>query len=291
MTNVILRRARLGAVSTRGIAAASVEGLQPFLNSEDIPEDVFYLFRWGCTSPQRAQVVVQPASAISLASNKAESRKVFQAQGISIPPTWFHPTELDAADIRCGVITRPAHHHQGRMVFKSLTRAGLEYSFRQCQRWDPTGEAYISLFIPKEREYRIYVVQGRVAAVAEKTPPAGDVGRVAWNHARGGSFHNVKWDDWPLNACFQGVRATEALGLDFAGIDVMTRGDQCWVLEPNAAPSLSSPYRQQCMAKCFDFMIAYGRGTIPYQVNTYKGLIHPALKDVEVPTHEVEEEL
>lgn len=293
--NILLRRYKLGKTSCEGIQAASQEGLTWFRNDDPLaPQGVHYLFRWGCTSPFPAEHTINKAEAISLASDKALTREKLQRAGVSIPPTWFSQADVPEEALRRGVITRPAHHWQGRMVFKSRTRAGLAYSFHRCQRWDGDGEpghAYISAFIPKDHEYRVYVIQGRVAAVAEKT--IGDPTRVAWNHARGGSFHNVSWRDWPIGACLDSLAAMRVVGLDFGGVDVMTKGEEIYILEINAAPSLSSPYRQQVFAKCFDYMVAYGSQHIPVtelppsnDARAYRHIIHPALREGTEPTRD-----
>jgi hypothetical protein len=85
-------------------------------------------------------------------------------------------------------------------------------------------------------------------AVAEKIPEDKDA--IAWNHAGGGSvFHNVKWKQWPRKVCEEALKAQKVVGIDFTGIDLMTKGDDVYVLELNSAPSLTSTYRQRLFAK------------------------------------------
>ena len=128
-------------------------------------------------------------------------------------------------------------------------------------------------------EYRVAVVQGRAAWVARKTP--GNPEDVAWNVARGGRFDNVRWDEWPLKVVKIAIQAFNLTELDFGGVDVMVdREGECYVLEINSAPSLTSPYRQRCMAKCFDYMVEHPeRISVPEQRGGYRKFIHPALRD------------
>jgi hypothetical protein len=72
-------------------------------------------------------------------------------------------------------------------------------------------------------------------------------------------------------------------GLDFGGVDIMVdAGGEATILEINSAPSLTSPYRQSCMAKAFDYIVLNGKGSIsvphPRAMSyTWKDYIHPAI--------------
>jgi hypothetical protein len=71
-------------------------------------------------------------------------------------------------------------------------------------------------------------------------------------------------------------------GLDFGGVDVMVdRAGNCYVLEINSAPSQTSPYRQECTAKAFDYVVLNGKDNIPVveQRGGWKKFAHPALSD------------
>jgi len=53
-----------------------------------------------------------------------------------------------------------------------------------------------------------------------------------------------------------------------------------YVLEINSAPSLTSPYRQQCFARAFDYIIKNDKERIPLipQRGGYLKFIHPAVE-------------
>ena len=124
-------------------------------------------------------------------------------------------------------------------------------------------------------------VQGRVVWVAEKTPD--DPSDIAWNVARGGRFDNVRWGDWPLRAVRVSREAFLLSRLDFGAVDVMVDAEgECYVLEINSAPSQTSPYRQKCMAKAFDYIMRNeNKERIPVTEarGGWKKFIHPALSD------------
>ena len=52
-----------------------------------------------------------------------------------------------------------------------------------------------------------------------------------------------------------------------------------YILEINSAPSQTSPYRQECVAKVFDYIIENGKDTIPLvsRPGGYLQFIHPVL--------------
>ena len=70
------------------------------------------------------------------------------------------------------------------------------------------------------------------------------------------------------------------LFLDFGGVDVMVvAGGNAYVLEINSAPSQTSPYRQECTAKAFDYIVQYGKERIDVvqERGGYRKFIHPCL--------------
>jgi len=143
---------------------------------------------------------------------------------------------------------------------------------------------YASELIDKVAEYRVYVVSGRVATVARKTPY--DPNAVAWNVAQGGRFDVVRWGDWPLEVCRVAVESFKHIeGLDFAGVDVIVDEDgRAYVIELNSAPSLpllsdgSVSYRQKCVAKCFKWMEDHGKERMDYQLEQgWRGYVHPSI--------------
>lgn len=279
----IVRRRRLGMSSVKGIVAYSKTGIKWVRSDQGIPRDSMFI-RWGCTcdlpypedfyqKPDRRRVILNTAKAIHLVADKLEFRKILEEHELC-PKTWFRFQDIPL-DKPIDVVVRTRNHHQGRGLWVYSCRdAALDDKLAELGQ----GNYYINEFINKVAEYRVFVVQGRVVCVAEKTP--GNKDDVAWNVARGGRFDNVRWDEWPLKAVKRSLEAFNLSGLDFGGVDVMVDQEGgCYILEINSAPSLTSPYRQECMAKAFDWIVEHGKDHIPLteERGGYRKFIHPAV--------------
>lgn len=269
MTTIIRRRG-LGKSSAAGIAEKSKTGIQWVLSDQELPEDDVYI-RWGCTANVPAKRIINTAKAIHEVNNKREFRRVLNPLGLC-PLTFFAPDEVPNDELARGVVVRPEKHAQGRNIFLTRSREEL----RRLQ--NKFGKIYISHFVDKAEEYRVFVVQGRAVAVAKKTP--GNPGDLAWNVARGGRFDNVRFGDWNLDVVDVAIKAFNASTLHFGGVDVMVGKDgACSVVEINSAPSLTSPYRQEKMAQGLDYLLTVSSDRIPVAGNkdNYRAYIHPGV--------------
>jgi len=243
-------------------------------NDKAVPEDTDLLFRWGCTSnvPVLGVSIVNTAAAIHLVSDKVTFRKKLDESGLC-PPTFVSGERIPDDTLAAGMVVRPRHHSRGRNLFFVHDRLELSQAVAKC------GEGwYASPYIKKIAEYRVFVVQGRAVAVANKIP--NDAMAIAWNVAQGGAFENVRWKDWPLKAVRIAIEGFNLSGLDFGGVDVMIDGEGAvYILEINSAPSLTSDYRQTCMAKAFDWIVEHGKVKIPLskELGGYRKFIHPAV--------------
>lgn len=269
----LIRRKKLGMSSCKGIAEFSKTGIGWIRNDKPLPDDDLYI-RWGCTSNVPAKNVLNTAKAIHEVNDKVGFRMVLERAELC-PPTWFHRDDVDRIALQRGVVVRPAKHAQGRHVYLCSTTQQLEEASRKC------GDGhYVSQYIDKVAEYRVAVVQGRAVWVAKKTPD--DPKAIAWNVAQGGRFDNVRWNDWPLKVVKTAIEGFNLSSLDFGGVDVMVDAEgNAYILEINSAPSLTSPYRQECFAKAFDYIVENGKERIPLvdEKGGYLKFIHPALTE------------
>lgn len=288
MAAIILRRRKLGKGSSKGITDVSTTGIKAVRNwrSRDWVGlggvmDAITVFRWGCTSSlsdlinTANSVVVNTAEAIHWCANKKQGRLDMQAAGVSVPTTWSSRQFLDGGrSLACTrYVLRPAQHSQGR----NLWHGDREQIVRDIAVHN-VYEGYVSGLIEKVAEYRVFVCQNRAVWVAKKTP--GNPDDVAWNVAQGGRFDNVRWGDWPMAVVVEAMKAAKVSGTDFCGVDVMVDADgDPYVLEVNSAPSQTSPYRQQCVAKAFDYIVTNGKQHFPDVDNAqrWRDVIHPAL--------------
>lgn len=273
----IIRRRKLGMSSCKGIAQFSKKGIGWIRNDKPLPKDDLYI-RWGCTSDVPAKNVLNTAAAIHEVNDKAAFRILCAAKKLAPPSILLSQVEenkIEWLGLNFPVIVRPSHHAQGRNIYKCDNDEELKVAYHKIK-----VEGYISEYIKKVAEYRVAVVQGRAVWVAKKTPADPDA--IAWNVAQGGRFDNVRWSDWPLKAVKTAIEAFNLSSLDFGGVDVMVDAEgNAYVLEINSAPSLTSPYRQECFAKALDYIIEHGKERIPVvdARGGYLKFIHPALTE------------
>ncbi len=274
--NYILRRRKLGRTSCREISNKSTTGIGVVRNDRALPAGEI-VFRWGCTSTIPGNpTVVNSAASIHWCSDKRQGRLDMQEAGVSVPETWAAEDWLqkyeDGEEFGGAYVLRPRHHAQGRW----LSSGTAELVSCDADR-SSYLDGYVSRLINKVAEYRVAVIQNRVAWVARKTP--GNPDDVAWNVAQGGRFDNVRWGEWPMQVIAEALKAARCSGTDFCGVDVMVdAGGAAFVLEVNSAPSLTSDYRQSCFAKCFDWIVTNGKQAFAEtSPDTWRDVIHPAL--------------
>jgi glutathione synthase/RimK-type ligase-like ATP-grasp enzyme len=262
----LLRRRGLGKTSCDGIVAASQMNIGVHRSDRRLPEAVTVI-RWGCTANVPAEHIINSAKAIHRVSDKSGFRALLDEHELC-PATWFTRDEVVFP-----AIVRPQYHSQGKKLWLVNNLAELDDAINRA------GEGwYASAYIKKTAEYRIYAAQGRAIAVATKIPR--DPNAVAWNQAQGSTFHNVRWNEWPLKAIRVGLEGFKLSGLDFGGVDVMVDAENnAYILEINAAPSLTSRYRQGQFAKTFDYMLQNGKEALALieEKGGYKKFIHPAV--------------
>ena len=302
-----LRRRGLGAGSIRGMSAylnsceATSVGVRTFRGSlasvirndmictpygERFLESSNLFIRWGCTSPTGVSTDKQlnTSDSIKLVNNKLQFRQLLMDQCPTIVPASL-TTQTDSGTLfNKPMVLRPAHHAQGRNLFVVNNLDELLNVVHERPRVFSNGW-YASELIDKVAEYRVYVVSGRVATVAQKTPENPDA--VAWNVAQGGRFDVVRWGQWPMEAVRVSLEAFKHSGLDFGGVDVMIdREGRAYVIEINSAPSLpllssnEVSYRQKSMAKCFKYIHDNGKDhfAAPDGFDHWSKVIHPAVQ-------------
>lgn len=282
-TSFILRRRKLGRTSCKEIAARSKTGITVIRNDAPLPvADV--VFRWGTTSnvPKKdGQLVINSAESIHWCADKKQGRLDMQNFGVPVPETWtaeyvFGPESPFGPGFGGEFVLRRAKHAQGKDLWHGDWKAIID-----AIRLHDVYDGYVSRKIDKIAEFRVYVVNGKVVAVAQKTP--GNPQDVAWNVAQGGRFDNVRWGDWNLKVCQAAILAALVSKTDFCGVDVMLDKDgNPFVLEVNSAPSMTSDYRQTVFAKAFDYIVNNGNGYMESLKNkSWRDYAHPAILPAE----------
>lgn len=283
--NYVLRRKGVGE-KIGSIAEYSEEGLV-VVRSDRLAEteglaDAEYCFRWGTTAtiPNSSGVQsVNSPTAIHLVYDKRKFRTQMANEGLA-PNTWIDFGDLLESDAEYPMIVRPEHHIRSRDMILCKTVGEV---YRACQKFE---RYYISEFIPKDREFRVFVIQGRVVAVVEKMPK--DRNDISWGCVEEGTFKYVPWTEWPLIATEMAVRAFCMSGLDFGAVDVLgvsagsSGPERAYVLEINTAPELT-PYYLKVFTKCFDHIVRNGKERLPITLGQgFKGMIHPAISNMAI---------
>lgn len=298
MVATILRRRKLGMGSAKGLIASSEFGMNVVRSDKMDRFDwsgTGYVIRWGTTASLPPEVrhlpIINSAEAIHRVNDKAGFRRLVQDHDATlVPKTWFDILNL----MRFDTVERSYQlHSEGPWILRTKNHAQGKnlFYFEDFQDMNDKIQDrifdngyYISEFIQKEAEYRVYIVSGRVACLARKEVE--DTSQIAWNRARTGcEFKNVRWGEWPLEVCRVACEAFKLSGLDFGGVDVMVDSSgRAYVIEINSACSLplledgSVSYRQKTMAKCLDYLLTNGQDTLDFQTTEgWRGYVHPSL--------------
>lgn len=305
---VIQRRKHLGRSSALGLKTELEQlGIRTevvVLNTGTPQPDVSgytHLLRWGSTAsltdtmPHLPDRVYNKSDYISLVNNKSRFLLMLQQERLDISPHCVILPPVNDQHLmsfgsyieqlpRQEYILRPHKHAQGRHTYKFTDLDSLKDILRRKPKTFREG-GYIRPFIDKVKEMRVYVVNGKVAVVANKTPA--DPNAIAWNVAQGGRFDNLRWGDWHLGACEVAIKAWSKTGLDITGVDVMIdRDDRAWFIEANSAPSLpfnsdgSTTVRHKAIAKAIAYRYNGGDYDLSGMGEQYEGwrrYIHPAV--------------
>lgn len=245
------------------------------------PNNYNLLIRWGSRAPAPFDEETQTFNRINnlaIAQNKLRFR---QQVGNLAPPTYHTIQAWQLDGMVLPVVVRPWHHTQGQ-------------HFHLCNTLDEVRNAafrlaggqrqfYITQYIKKAREYRVFVWEDKAVWVAEKTP--NDREAPIWSHQINTVLTNVRWSAWPLQSVLKAVEATHRCGLDFGAVDVIEDQEgNAYVLEANTAPGVESFYRSRCMQQVLQHTLENGISRPyfrPTPGNTWRHYIHPAIRSPE----------
>lgn len=281
----IMRRRGLGMQSCKGLSLSLTEMETTTSFGTGMTGTPDWLIRWGTRA--RTQGIpldkqINKSSAIGLCSNKLEMRKVLVECGGLTMETLFNVTTMLPTQAETKYVLRPARHAQGKNLF---VLQGDSLGGMISSKPDLFADGwYATKYVEKVAEYRVFVVSGRVVAVAEKTPDDPDA--VAWNMSQGATVGNVRWGDWNLNVCDVAIKAHNLSGLDFSGVDVIIDDEgKAYVLELNSAPTImmksdgTHSYRHECLAKGIKYIIDndFPVLEVPEDISNWRDVIHPAI--------------
>jgi RimK family alpha-L-glutamate ligase len=195
--------------------------------------------------------VYNDARAIERSVDKSMTSLLLHAAGLPMPPTWAiesataaHAVVLREAAARRCLVLKPLFGSQG----KGLTRVGwvdghyvplpaLSCPPGAADRQDYGGVAYLQRFIAPltadddcpGHDFRVLVIGGQARAAMRRVS-------LDWVHnVAQGARCEAQTLDGPLGAELARLSeaATQALGLDYAGVDLMPGGDGLQLIEVN----------------------------------------------------------
>lgn len=192
--------------------------------------------------------VINPASAVSNASSKVNAFTLMAGAGVS---TVEWTTDRSVAD---------TWHSGGSVVYaRTMTRGhsgeGIIVCYRNTSELDVLGSSitasqgmvtaplYTKGITGPRREFRIHVMNGNIVFTQQKRRRDGfaempEASNIVRNYHTGWIYatQNVNAND---AAQTNAIAAVRALGLDYGAVDVITNGQNAWVLEVNTAPGMT----------------------------------------------------
>ena len=194
---IIVRRIGLGNSSVKGICANSTKEIKwAFGNSPDLPKDDTYI-RWGCTSTVPTNSTINTSKSIHRVNDKRGFRLLLTKYGLC--PRTYESFQHFSSNPTFPVIVRRKVHSQGQYLDKV---DNIDDLHSICERYGEDNY-YISKFIEKVKEYRVFVCQGRVVWMVKKIPA--NENSIAWNVSQGGKFINVRWSHWPVRVAERAI--------------------------------------------------------------------------------------
>jgi glutathione synthase/RimK-type ligase-like ATP-grasp enzyme len=236
-----------------------------------------WVIRWGCTAHvPNGPKVLNKKSAIQQTTNKGVFRHEVSKIGHA-PKTWRSLNEWLTSRFNDGetylpVVIRPNFHQRGEDLYFCTTEAEVKDAITKLG-----ADFYISEYIEKTKEFRVFVAQGRALIVAEKKPANRNA--VAWGCVDdGGELDYQFWNDWNTDLVKCAVESFNLSKLDFAAIDIMEKDGKFYFLEANTAPEVWE-YYGTTLGKVFNYIIDNdSRDRIPaIGFDNWKDCIHPAL--------------
>lgn len=246
----------------------------------ELPPTPDWVIRWGNQAKiANGPKIINKKSAIKETCNKGVFRKKAADKGLA-PRTWLSIDTFlawcndEGADQAVSVIVRPHFHSRSEDLYFCKSKKELDDAIAKVG-----PDYYISEYIKKDREVRVFVANGRVMIVAEKKPK--DKKLVTWGCVEEGILDYTFWEDWEEDIIRVAIESFNLSKLDFAAVDIMVKNGKAYFLECNTAPEVWA-YYGECFGKVFKYMIENekGRERIPVKdYKNWKNTIHPAISD------------
>lgn len=190
--------------------------------------------------------VLNNLEAVRRASMKTTAFETMVGNQVSCVPHTTSREEaqewLDNGDLVYARTVLQGHSGEGIVVCHRGGQLGVFPDSVSVSDELPQARLYTQGFTVQRREFRIHVMNGVVTYVQQKKREGGyqenpNYSNLVRNYHTGWIYatSNIAPNQAALD---NAIRAVASLGLDFGAVDVITRGEDAWVLEVNTAPGL-----------------------------------------------------
>jgi hypothetical protein len=229
------------------------------------------VIKWGNSIPlsiSNNDLYYNKGMAINNASNKLESRLIFEESNIACPRTYVSVDSI----LQYPTVIRPVKHRAGKSFY--IANSFSEAKHIVSTKKDLSKGYYASDIYPKTREFRVHCALGKILVIKEKPAPK-DKSIVAWNFA----INEEEWTtiprkDYVKDICLLSLQAMDSIGLDIGAVDIMSYPSiegftPHVVCEINTAPSLT-PYLAEKYASLFSKIFKTTSRIEKWEYQSYK---------------------
>lgn len=190
---------------------------------------------------------------INWGSSKVKNKEVYKCTIINNPANVYHSVDKRRFFYNVGKAARTVPWTTNKKAAQQWQEEGYNiYCRTQVKGREGKGIVIVedgkipeaklyTKAIESIAEYRVHVVNGGVIAIHKKVCDNPKPDHAIRNTANGWRFKWVVAYDNDIAS--QATKCVEALGLDFAAVDVLWDGKKAWVLETNTSPGIDGMNR------------------------------------------------
>ncbi len=232
--------------SARALATALNCNIIRRQNSTVVDKANRIIINWGDSQrcPYRTAKILNKPQAVALAANKYDCFRAIDYSNYNkkeTDPTFVHTPDWTIEASEAAKWCNNGSRVCSRSILNGNSGEGLIIS----NRWSdhPNNAPLYTKYIDKTAEYRVHVIGGIVVEVQKKVWPSNrssvGVDFTQRNYNDGFVFQSCKFNEVNFKILKQAINVVKALGLDFAGVDVIWSTEQkAYVLEVNTAPGI-----------------------------------------------------